>query len=647
MSIIKVENLNKFYKIGAEKFQALKDVNLSFEKGELVAIIGESGSGKSTLMNLIGGLDSDFEGVIEVNNKSLGEISNKELDRYRKDKIGFIFQSFNLIQHYTILDNITVALTLSNVSKKERIAKATKILKEVGLEDQLYKKPNQLSGGQKQRVAIARALVNDPEIILADEPTGSLDSETSKSILSILDDIAKKGKLIIMVTHSNKVASFANRIVKISDGRIINDEITGSKIEHVETNIVSETGQNLSMINAIKLALSNMREKFSRNLLVSLGASIGIMSVIIMFALGKGVENYIVEKINGNIATNIVEISKPEKNEDDATNIGPPKPMDIVLSVPFTDEDIEILGTIDNVIEVEKGFGVMGMGNTFTYEGKEHDFNYLETTSKSMLLSGFSAGGFPEENEIVIDQYMADAMTTDYEALLGKEVSFKFLLDETMIKESFVISGVYVQNTDLTVAFIGYETLEKTVKEYDYNIEPNSVYLIAENDTFTEQIKKDAIGLGYQGSLFDQMLDMMLEILDVMTYILAAIAGISLFVSAIMILVVLYISVVERTKEIGILKAIGARKKDIQRIFVSESFLIGFFGGIFGIVGAVVFGIIINTLTDKLFSVRMMTVTIEFALLGLFVSIVISVIAGLSPAAKAAKLDPIESLRHE
>lgn len=189
--LLELKKVKKSYKLAANnKFEALKGINISFDKGELVSVIGESGSGKSTLMNLIGGLDLDFTGEINLNGKNIRKFKEKELDKYRKNKIGFIFQSFNLIPHLTVLDNVTIACILSNIKKKERIKRAEKILKQVGLEDQMRKKPNQLSGGQMQRVAIARALINEPEIILADEPTGALDSKTSEQILEIIKKIA-------------------------------------------------------------------------------------------------------------------------------------------------------------------------------------------------------------------------------------------------------------------------------------------------------------------------------------------------------------------------------------------------------------------------------------------------------------------------
>jgi len=241
MKALEIKHIYKEYKLeNKTKFQALNDVSVSFNKGELVSIIGESGSGKSTLMNLIGGLDTDYDGEILIEGKSLKSFKDKQLDDYRKKKIGFVFQSFNLIPHLSILDNVTIPLTLSDVKESEKNEKAKIILKKLGLENQIKKKPTQLSGGQKQRVAIARALINDPDIILADEPTGSLDSQTTAQILEILKEIADEGKLVIMVTHSEKVASVSSRIVKIADGQIIEDKMNQNYVSSTKDQQIIE-----------------------------------------------------------------------------------------------------------------------------------------------------------------------------------------------------------------------------------------------------------------------------------------------------------------------------------------------------------------------------------------------------------------------
>ncbi len=298
MKELELRQINKEYKLGnKEKFKALTDINVTFDKGELVSIIGESGSGKSTLMNLIGGLDSDFTGDILIAGQNISGLKDKELDKYRKNKIGFVFQSFNLIPHLSILDNVTIALTLSGVKESERIRKATEILKKVGLEAQIKKKPNQLSGGQKQRVAIARALINDPDIILADEPTGALDSVTTLQILDLLKQIADDGKLVIMVTHSEKVASISSRIIEISDGRIIRDEKNENYKKNepilIETKQQKKEKQNLSFWSAIRLAFHNMWASKTKNILMSVGVAISIASLILMLSFASGLTGYI------------------------------------------------------------------------------------------------------------------------------------------------------------------------------------------------------------------------------------------------------------------------------------------------------------------------------------------------------------------
>ena len=221
--MLKLKDITKVYEMGETKVEALKGVSLCFRRSEFVSILGQSGCGKTTMLNIIGGLDRYTNGDLVINGRSTKEYKDKDWDTYRNHSIGFVFQSYNLIPHQTVLENVELALTLSGVSKQERRKKAIKVLEKVGLGDKLKNKPSQLSGGQMQRVAIARALVNDPEIILADEPTGALDTETSVQIMELLKDISKD-KLIIMVTHNPELAeNYSNRIVKLLDGNLVDD----------------------------------------------------------------------------------------------------------------------------------------------------------------------------------------------------------------------------------------------------------------------------------------------------------------------------------------------------------------------------------------------------------------------------------------
>ena len=224
MAFLELNDIFKSYFLGNNEFPVLKGISLSFEKGEFVSILGESGGGKSTLMNIVGGLDREFKGQVKVNGELLDHRNEKQLDEYRRSTIGHIYQSYNLIPHLTVLDNVLVSLDMTTLSSAEKKQRAEELLTKVGLTDQIHKYPKHLSGGQKQRVAIARALASDPQIIIADEPTGALDSKNTQEVLALMDEIAKDGKLVIAVTHSSEVANHGTRIVHMADGKIDQDE---------------------------------------------------------------------------------------------------------------------------------------------------------------------------------------------------------------------------------------------------------------------------------------------------------------------------------------------------------------------------------------------------------------------------------------
>ncbi len=647
--ILDIKNVVKDYKLSRNnKFRALNGINLNFESGQLVSIIGESGSGKSTLMNVIGGLDNDYQGDILLDKVSVHNQSEKELDKYRKNKIGFVFQSFNLIPHLKVLDNITVAMTLSNVKKSERIKRAKKILKDVGLKDQMYKKPNQLSGGEQQRVAIARALINNPDIILADEPTGSLDSETSEQILDLIKIIANQGKLVIMVTHSEKVAEYSDRVITISDGLIIKDEKKMNEKKMIIGEEKINTGkQNLSFKDAVGMALKNMKEKIGRNLLVSIGASIGITSVIIMLSIGNGVGKYMTNTMNEYVNPNAVEVHQLSEENDQTDS---PGGIMTTESKPFEQANIDELTKIKNVDKVELAYSKLSFrGNVAKIGDKESSFQNLSTVSSNITSENITAGTKPNAGEVMLSANLASELDDN---IIGKTIDVEFLIGETAFSESFKVSGIFgdiAQNgmNDFSTVFINYADLTSLAKTKDVVVKPNTVYLVTDNQDNVKTIKDKVLALGYTGSMEERLLGMFTEMLAVVTYILAAIAAISLVVSAIMILVVMYISVVERTREIGVLKAIGARRKDIKRIFVAESFLIGLVSGLFGLMVAVLLMFAINAVTRNQFSVDLVIISGSYALFAILVSVGISVLAGLAPASKAAKLDPVESLRRE
>ncbi len=291
--MLSLKNIVKNYKMGDTEVKALKGVSIDFRENEFVSILGQSGCGKTTLLNIVGGLDRYDSGDLIIGGVSTKKYKDRDWDTYRNHKIGFIFQSYNLIPHQTVLANVELALTLSGVSKAERRRRAVEVLEKVGLGDQLKKKPNQMSGGQMQRVAIARALINDPDILLADEPTGALDSETSIQIMDILREISKD-KLIIMVTHNPDLAEeYSNRIIRLVDGKVVNDSNPYNNEEELKNAPEKVRKTSMSFLTALSLSLNNLMTKKGRTILTAFAGSIGIIGIALILSLSNGVQEYI------------------------------------------------------------------------------------------------------------------------------------------------------------------------------------------------------------------------------------------------------------------------------------------------------------------------------------------------------------------
>ena len=294
--MLQLKNITKTYITGTESVEALKGIDIEFRKSEFVSILGQSGCGKTTLLNIIGGLDRYTSGDLIINGKSTKDFKDRDWDTYRNHSVGFVFQSYNLISHQSVLSNVELALTISGVSKKEKRERATRALEDVGLKDQINKKPNQLSGGQMQRVAIARALVNNPDIILADEPTGALDTKTSIQVLEILKEISKD-KLIIMVTHNPDLAEkYSSRIIRILDGKITDDSNPykiDSKNALIPNENKRERAPSMKFLTALHLSLNNLMTKKGRTILTAFAGSIGIIGIALILSLSSGVQNYI------------------------------------------------------------------------------------------------------------------------------------------------------------------------------------------------------------------------------------------------------------------------------------------------------------------------------------------------------------------
>lgn len=397
--MLQCKNIMKDYVSGDEIVHALKGVSLSFREHEFVSILGQSGCGKTTFLNIIGGLDHYTSGDLIINGKSTKDYSDKDWDTYRNHQVGFVFQSYNLIMHQSVLSNVELALTLTGVNKEERRKRAIEALNKVGLSDQIHKKPTQMSGGQMQRVAIARAIVNNPDIILADEPTGALDSATSVQIMEILKEISK-GKLVIMVTHNPQLADeYSSRIIRLKDGTLVSDSNPFNEQEmNVDTSVLKRPDMSFKM--ACSLSLNNLMTKKARTFLTSFAGSIGIIGIALIMSLSHGMQSYIDQMENDTMASYPIEI---QANSSDmstlmTTMMGMKKKTEEhkdskIYSRPYVEDVLESLSSSKkNNLSAFKSYIESSKGKKFRKTAKaiEYDYNlnlqvYNENTDSGLV----------------------------------------------------------------------------------------------------------------------------------------------------------------------------------------------------------------------------------------------------------------------
>lgn len=781
--MLKLVNISKDYTAGDMVTHALVDINLEFRTNEFVSILGPSGCGKTTMLNVIGGLDKYQKGDLLLDGKSTKDFKDSEWDSYRNSTIGFVFQSYNLISHLSVLDNVEIALTLSGVSSAERKKRAKKALIDVDLEDQINKKPNQLSGGQMQRVAIARALVNNPKILLADEPTGAVDSKTSKDILDLLKKISKD-YLVIMVTHNIKLAEkYSDRIVNLHDGRVVDDSRSYKKEDEV-TFIEKMKNKKISMsfFTALKSSFKNLISKKSRTIITAIAGSIGIIGIALVLALSFGMTEYVNSMqsdtlagfplaINPTASTSIETMSDRGERMEEISGISSDSsdfPTDGIIYPYDSGTDItshtniitdDYLNYIDQleatlynsisytraialnvVVETESGgYTIAGAGDEassgpmqmFSSNGYFNEIpNNQEFIQSQYDLLG-SESKYPETyNEAVIIIDKENNIEVEFLEEFGITVDDQFEIEDFIGMEFKVIdnddyytnmNGVFIAGSDfetmynsensLTVTItgvmrinesasseilpvgIGYTTmLTDKVAE---NAEASEIVAAQSQDTdvnvltgqqFTEfmtyksvmqtiggdnvpvgmqiypvsfdakdeiKVYLDEYNLGKQdvdqviySDLAEMISGTISSLINTIAVILAAFAAISLLVSSIMIGIITYVSVVERTKEIGILRSIGARKKDISRIFIAESIIIGFASGVLGVALTMVLMFPVNMVIEKSISISGFASLPILQGLGLIaISVGLTFIAGLIPSRIAAKKDPVVALR--
>ena len=768
--MLEIKNISKSYVTGTFTQKALDNFSLKFRREEFVSILGQSGSGKTTLLNIIGGLDKYDEGDLIINDKSTKSFKEKDWDAYRNNCIGFIFQNYNLITHISILENIEMGMTLSGVGSKEKREKALEALKKVGLEEHAHKKPNQLSGGQMQRVAIARALATDPDIILADEPTGALDSKTSQQIMKLIKEISKD-KLVIMVTHNRQLAEeYSTRIVELKDGKLISDSNPIKKVEKdAETFSIRKTA--MSFLTALKLSFNNIKTKKGRTALTAFASSIGIIGIALILSLSNGfkieIDNF--EKDSLSEAPIIISqqsmkldeetVLKMQDQHQSAEKYPDSKKVyvldDVMESMTHTNvitkEYIDYIKKIDkktvsgisyqkstglNIINQSKdGYNlvnntIMGMSTWTLLPSKmnnkdsgvvENNYDILagkidesepglilqldsrnqiySSTLKQLGLSGEEVS-FDDilnkelkviPNDIYYNQHGEYFIpNTDYESLYNNEKSITIKVQAIIRgkKEKEVLTsttGIAYTNAlvDLVIKNNKDSAIVKAQQDKDYNIltkepfdetsftntketvlgylgaesVPVAVYIYPNSfeskDSITTYLdkyndgkeEKDEIRYVDMASMISALSG---NIMDAITIVLIAFSSISLVVSSIMIGIITYISVLERTKEIGILRALGARKKDIKRVFNAETFIIGIFSGILGIAIARILIIPTNIIIENASQLsNVAKLNPIHAIILITVSVTLTILGGLIPASMASKKNPVEALRTE
>lgn len=789
LNVLELKDIKKSYRVGEIETKALNGITASFRKREFVAILGTSGSGKTTLLNIIGGLDRYDSGELTFKGRKTSDFSDKDWDAYRNNTIGFVFQNYNLIMHLSIVENVELGMTLSGVSASEKHRRAIQVLKQVGLEDHLHKKPNQLSGGQMQRVAIARALANNPEILLCDEPTGALDTATSEQIMDLINELSKD-RLVIMVTHNPKIAQkYADRIIRLEDGKIISDSNPYEAPQSDEDFKLKKT--SMSFFTALKLSFNNLKTKKFRTFLTSFASSIGIIGIAVILSLSTGFKMQIDIFQKDTMAEFPIIISQttaelnPEKFETmrerikenltgtaeyadtDEVYLYYPSEYTIMHENNFTDEFMEYIKNIDPEICSSIGYtrivnmnalrrtesgeikpvsfsnisSNQNMRNMYDISSMEEaglssypkqlkfdDQSYLEKnyellygkypenptdlvlvidTRNRISKKTFEALGFDTEGKESIK--FEDIVGTEFKIVPNDNYYFKTELGNFVPNQDFEamynsegnittkIAGVVRKREGSRIGLLGNgiaysddlaqlvldtatdSEIVKAQQESNRNVidmseldedtkkqwlaylgeDPKPYMIMIYPENFDD---KDAV-ISYldeynSGKDIDDQIvytdlagsvaDLTSGIMDGITIVLIAFAAISLVVSLIMISIITYISVLERTKEIGILRSLGARKKDITRVFDAETCIIGVFSGLIGIVISYLLTFPINSILYKLTDLENVShLKPTHAIFLIMLSTILTILGGRIPAKMASKRDPVIALRSE
>ncbi|MBM3618298.1 MAG: MacB family efflux pump subunit [Alphaproteobacteria bacterium] len=643
--LLSLQRISRHYASGESVVKALDDVSLDIRTGEFVAIMGQSGSGKSTMMNLIGCLDKPSAGTYLVNGREASELDSDELAALRRETFGFIFQRYNLLATASAEENVEIPAMYAGLEKPARLERARKLLARLGLGDRCDHRPNQLSGGQQQRVAIARALMNDPPVILADEPTGALDSRSGQEVMALLKELHAEGRTIILITHDEHVASHAERIIRMQDGRILDDsDPQGSKaaaraIDASQADLQQSARLTSDAKEAVKTALRSLRVNLFRTALTLLGIIIGVAAVITMLAIGNGSKAKVLQQISS-LGTNIVSV-RP----------GAPGVRSSGDNASLTMADAKALEDLENIAVV-----VPERSSTKTLRFGNIDY--------AAQVSGVGAG-FPSARDwplasgafftardlesyapvVVLGKTVKDTLFPSGEDPVGQYLlvgTIPFLIVGTMESKGAAPWGGDQDNVVFVPITTGLIRIFGTTHLNSITLKVISTDKVEETEAaITQLILKRHGKEDFQVRNTASFLEMATETQNTLTVLLGAVAAISLLVGGIGVMNIMLVSVTERTREIGIRMATGARRRDIMVQFNTEAAVVCTIGGIIGIIVGLLTGWVVSLFeVDVLF-------TLPPALLAFSCAVATGLLFGYLPASKAAKLDPVVALSSE
>lgn len=650
--LMEVKGLIREFPAGEQTIRVLHDINLTINQGEMVAIIGQSGSGKSTLMNILGCLDQATAGDYKIFGQSVSRLDADELAKLRREHFGFIFQRYHLLGDINARDNVSVPAVYAGMDGQVRSERAEKLLSDLGLGDKVNNRPSQLSGGQQQRVSIARALMNGGDIILADEPTGALDSKSGEDVVQILKDLNAQGHTIIMVTHDPSLAAQAERVIEIKDGYIIAD-YKNEDYQHAEPQPAAVIDKHRKsafssfidrLFEAFKMSLLAMRAHKMRTLLTMLGIIIGIASVVSVVGLGKGSQEQILSNISS-LGTNTITVTdgypygdpRRQYNDDNLT----PQDAQAVADQPYVVSVSPQLNSNMNVRyrNIQEAASISGVGK-----------DYLDVSGEKLALGQ----GFDEQSilrrtqDIIIDDnanktFFPDNANPIGEVLLIGSVPGRVIgvlePNDGGFRRSVDSPTLYMPYTTMMSRLIGSAYIESFVALIDNNISSAaaeaaiSELMIGRHGTDDFRIRNS-----------DSIRQTIEATTATMTLLISSIAIISLIVGGIGVMNIMLVSVTERTNEIGVRMAVGARQSDIMQQFLIEAVLVCILGGLLGIGLAFAIGEITNRVGGDSFQVIYSPTSIIAAFI---CSTLIGVVFGFLPARNAAKLDPVEALSRD